>query len=85
MAHNARPAGYSSADVCALTGCTYRQLDYWTRSGLIRPSICEAAGYGTRRRWSRDDLGKVRRLRQAGELVRGRLVAALDHLETIGA
>ena len=50
---------YSSADVCARTGATYRQLDYWTRVGLVAPSVSAGIGYGTRRRWSPADVAKV--------------------------
>jgi DNA-binding transcriptional MerR regulator len=36
---------YSSADVCAHTGITYRQLDYWTRSGRISGTDNPGSGY----------------------------------------
>ena len=29
------------------SGITYRQLDYWARTGLLRPSIADATGSGT--------------------------------------
>ena len=41
----ARPAdGFRGAQVCALVGITYRQLDYWARTDLLRPSIADATG-----------------------------------------
>jgi hypothetical protein len=42
--------------VCDLAGITYRQLDYWARQGLVVPSITEAHGSGTQRRYSRCDV-----------------------------
>ena len=35
--------GFRGPQVCALVGITYRQLDYWARTGLLRPSIADAA------------------------------------------
>jgi DNA-binding transcriptional MerR regulator len=37
-------------------GISYRQLDYWARTGLLRPSLAEANGSGTKRRYSYRDL-----------------------------
>jgi DNA-binding transcriptional MerR regulator len=48
--------GYRGPQVCAIVGITYRQLDYWARTDLLRPSICEARGSGTQRRYSYTDL-----------------------------
>ena len=42
----ATPDGYRGPQVCALVGITYRQLDYWARTGLLRPSLAEAKGSG---------------------------------------
>lgn len=52
------------AQVCVLTGVTYRQLDYWARTGLVVPSVAEARGSGTQRRYSVDDLHRVIALRR---------------------
>jgi len=41
--------GYRVPEVCRVVGITYRQLDYWARTGLVNPSIREAGGSGTRR------------------------------------
>ncbi|MBC7105109.1 MAG: MerR family transcriptional regulator [Firmicutes bacterium] len=43
-------------DVLQLTGLTYRQLDYWDRSGFISPSVAAAAGPGTERLYSFRDV-----------------------------
>jgi DNA-binding transcriptional MerR regulator len=44
--------GYSGKATAEIVGITYRQLDYWARTDLIRPSITDAAGSGSRRRYS---------------------------------
>lgn len=48
--------GYRGPQVCAIVGITYRQLDYWARTDLIRPSLADANGSGTQRRYSYSDL-----------------------------
>ena len=48
--------GYRGPQVCAIVGITYRQLDYWARTDLLRPSISEAKGSGTQRLYSYRDL-----------------------------
>lgn len=52
-----------------LAGITYRQLDYWARTGMARPSVSQAAGCGSVRRYSyRDvfDLYLIARLANQG-------------------
>ena len=41
-------SGFRSPQVCKVVGITYRQLDYWDRSGLLGPSLQVASGSGTR-------------------------------------
>jgi DNA-binding transcriptional MerR regulator len=48
--------GFRGPQVCKIVGITYRQLDYWARTDLLRPSISEARGSGTQRRYSYTDL-----------------------------
>ena len=48
--------GFSGPQVTTIVGITYRQLDYWARTGLVRPSLCDAAGSGTKRKYSFSDL-----------------------------
>ncbi len=48
--------GFSGPQVCTLVGITYRQLDYWARTGLLRPSLADARGSGTKRRYSYHDV-----------------------------
>ena len=42
-------SGYRGPQVCAIVGITYRQLDYWARTGLLRPSLVDAKGSGSQR------------------------------------
>src|SRR2546430_13219851 len=48
--------GYRGPQVCKIVGITYRQLDYWARTELVRPSLADARGSGTQRRDSHRDL-----------------------------
>jgi len=41
-------------------GITYRQLDYWDKTGLLRSSIKQAHGKGSRRVYSFEDLVELR-------------------------
>lgn len=52
--------GFSGTRTASIVGITYRQLDYWTRTGLIRPSLLDAAGSGTRREYSYTNLLELR-------------------------
>ena len=60
---------YRAPQVCTLVGISYRQLDYWARTGLITPSVQEASGSGSQRLYSFSDvvqLKVVKRLLDAG-------------------
>ncbi|VEI12423.1 MerR family transcriptional regulator [Trueperella bialowiezensis] len=48
--------GYRGPAVCRAVGITYRQLDYWDRTGLIGPSIRSAKGSGSQRLYSFRDI-----------------------------
>lgn len=75
-----RSATFSTDEVCVLVGVSYRNLDYWTRRGIVSASVADAHGSGTSRRWSAADVDDVRliaRLRtldvgldRAGDLLR---------------
>jgi DNA-binding transcriptional MerR regulator len=61
--------GYRGVTACAAAGITYRQLDYWARTGLVVPSVRDASGSGTQRLYSFRDivvLKVVKRLLDAG-------------------
>ena len=62
MGVNTRPTqdnsgqGYSGKRAAEIVGITYRQLDYWARTDLVRPSLADARGSGSRRQYSYRDL-----------------------------
>ena len=61
--------GYRGPTACSAAGITYRQLDYWARTGLVEPSVREASGSGTQRLYSFRDilvLKVVKKLLDAG-------------------
>jgi len=61
--------GYSGNRTAEIVGITYRQLDYWARTNLVRPSLADAKGSGSRRRYSYRDLLElkaIKRLLDAG-------------------
>ena len=76
--------GYRGPQACKVVGITYRQLDYWTRTGLIVPSIQEAKGSGTQRLYSFGDLLQlkvIKRLTDAGASLR-KVRQAIDYVRT---
>ena len=52
--------GFSGTQAADVVGISYRQLDYWARTNLVRPSGCDAAGSGSRRVYSYRDLLELR-------------------------
>ena len=52
--------GYRGPLVCKIVGITYRQLDYWARTDLVRPSVCDASGSGSQRLYSYRDLVELK-------------------------
>jgi len=81
-----QPEGYSGSKAAEIAGISYRQLDYWARTDLVRPSLVDAAGSGTRRRYTYTDLLElkvVKSLLDAGiklENVRDVFAYLRDHL-----
>ncbi len=62
-------SGYRGPAVCRTVGITYRQLDYWTTTGLVRASVRDAGGSGTQRLYGFDDIVQlklIKRLLDAG-------------------
>ena len=60
---------FSGKRAAEIVGITYRQLDYWARTDLVRPSVTDAAGSGSRRRYSYADLVElklIKKLKDAG-------------------
>lgn len=52
--------GFSGTKAASIVGISYRQLDYWARTDLIRPSLADASGSGSRRLYSYRDLLELR-------------------------
>ncbi len=52
--------GFGGPQVCKIVGISYRQLDYWARTDLVRPSLADAKGSGTQRRYSYRDLVRLK-------------------------
>jgi DNA-binding transcriptional MerR regulator len=78
--------GYRGPTACAAAGITYRQLDYWARTGLLAPSVRTATGSGTQRLYSFRDilvLKVVKRLLDTGVSLQN-IRKAVDHLRTRG-
>lgn len=51
---------YRGPQVIKIVGITYRQLDYWARTGLAEPSVAQAQGSGTQRLYSMEDMRKLK-------------------------
>ena len=78
--------GYRGPTACAAAGITYRQLDYWARTGLVEPSVRGASGSGTQRLYSFRDillLKVIKRLLDAGISLQ-QIRTAVHHLRARG-
>lgn len=53
-------AYFDTKTVCEIVEITAKQVDYWDKTGLIRPSIAQARGYGSRRLYSFAELVQFR-------------------------
>ncbi|NBM19470.1 MerR family transcriptional regulator [Streptomyces sp. GC420] len=78
--------GYRGPTACAAAGITYRQLDYWARTGLVEPSVRPAYGSGTQRLYSFRDvvvLKIVKRFLDTGVSLQN-IRTAVEHLRARG-
>ena len=78
--------GYRGATACTAAGISYRQLDYWARTGLVEPTVRSAAGSGTQRLYGFQDilvLKIVKRLLDTGVSLQN-IRTAVDHLRGRG-
>jgi len=78
--------GYRGPTACSAAGITYRQLDYWARTGLVAPTIRSASGSGSQRLYSFKDilvLKVVKRLLDTGVSLQN-IRTAVDHLRARG-
>ncbi|RAX50915.1 MerR family transcriptional regulator [Arthrobacter sp. AQ5-05] len=79
-------AGYRGPIVCKAAGITYRQLDYWARTGLVEPAVRGASGSGTQRLYGFRDilvLKVVKRLLDTGVSLQ-QIRTAVGHLREHG-
>ncbi|CBT75406.1 MULTISPECIES: MerR family transcriptional regulator [Glutamicibacter] len=79
-------AGYRGPIVCKAAGITYRQLDYWARTGLVEPAVRGAKGSGSHRLYSFRDilvLKVVKRLLDTGVSLQ-QIRSAVLHLRERG-
>lgn len=64
MTKDAGQVGFRGPQVCTIVGITYRQLDYWARTGLLTPSISAAKGSGSQRLYSYRDVLELKVIKQ---------------------
>ena len=79
--------GYRGPTACSAAGISYRQLDYWARTGLVEPSVRPASGSGTQRLYSFRDilvLKVVKRLLDTGISLQ-QIRSAVVHLRERGS
>lgn len=78
--------GYRGAVAARAAGITYRQLDYWARTGLVEPTVRGAQGSGSARLYSFRDvlvLKLVKRLLETGISLQ-KIRTAVEQLSEIG-
>ena len=78
--------GYRGATACTAAGISYRQLDYWARTGLVEPTVRSAAGSGTQRLYGFQDilvLKIVKRLLDTGVSLQN-IRTAVNHVRARG-
>lgn len=83
---DAGPRGYRGPAVCKIVGITYRQLDYWTTTGLVAASVRNAEGSGSQRLYGFDDIVQlkvIKRLLDTGVSLQ-RIRSAIDFIRDRG-
>ena len=78
--------GFRGPTACSAADITYRQLDYWARTGLVEPTVRTAGGSGTQRLYSFRDillLKIIKRLLDAGVSLQ-QIRSAVQHLRHRG-
>ena len=79
---------FSGTQAADIVGITYRRLDYWARTDLVRPSAVDASGSGSRRRYTYRDLLElkvIKKLLDAGirlESIRDVFAYMREHVDT---
>ncbi len=75
--------GYRGPVACKVADITYRQLDYWARTGLVKPTVRCATGSGSQRLYSFKDilvLKVVKKLLDTGVSLQ-QIREAINHLK----
>ncbi len=78
--------GFRGPIACKAAGITYRQLDYWARTGLVVPEVRGASGSGSQRLYSFRDilmLRVIKRLIDVGISLQ-QIRIAIEHLRARG-
>ncbi|HEY7477157.1 MAG TPA: MerR family transcriptional regulator [Actinomycetota bacterium] len=77
--------GFRVPEVLKIVGITYRQLDYWARTGLVVPSVRDATGSGTQRLYSFQDLVTLRVIKNLIDtgVSLQRIRKAVEHLRSM--
>lgn len=78
--------GYRGPAVCKIVGISYRQLDYWTTTSLVTPSVRDAEGSGSQRLYAFEDIVQlkvIKSLLDAGVSLQ-RIRAALEFVREGG-
>jgi DNA-binding transcriptional MerR regulator len=77
--------GFRAPEARRIAGITYRQLDYWTRTGLVTPSVRDAHGSGSQRLYSFQDLATLRVIKNLLDtgLTLQRVRRAVTHLRSM--
>ncbi|MBO9577391.1 MAG: MerR family transcriptional regulator [Microbacteriaceae bacterium] len=78
--------GYRGVEAARVASITYRQLDYWARTGLVEPTVRGASGSGSQRLYGYQDilvLRIVKSLLDAGVSLQ-QIRAAVDQLRELG-
>ena len=86
LTHIDENTGYRGPTACKAAGITYRQLDYWARTGLVEPTVRGATGSGTQRLYGFRDilvLRVVKRLLDSGVSLQ-QIRTAVEHLRERG-
>jgi DNA-binding transcriptional MerR regulator len=79
---------FSGTQAADIVGITYRRIDYWARTDLVRPSGTDATGSGSRRRYTYRDLLElkvIKKLLDAGiklESIRDVFAYMREHVDT---
>jgi DNA-binding transcriptional MerR regulator len=87
LAATPEDVGYRGPTACTAAGITYRQLDYWARTGLVEPSVRPASGSGSQRLYGFRDilaLKIVKRLLDTGISLQ-QIRTAVSYLRDQGA